>query len=269
MIPPAGECVWGCESGQPFNREHIIGKQFAKAIGMPFPVSVSWGELHRVTSEHLPHGESVEKELGVVLDDRVCERCNKQWMKRLDDRTIKFLRPALDSEASIAIALKQQLDLARWATKVALLLALWFHDQPRVRDGAVVEPNYVPADNFTRLYRDTAGLPKHTHVWIGAVAPWVPVSECMVTSEGIQSQEGKVGYYTTFRLQRMIFFVLGVSTAYAHPLDMWLDAERLVGQPETMTRIWPMLEPVIHWPPPHRLDADALTRLVQPKPDRR
>ncbi len=236
---------------------------------MSFPVSVSWGELRRDTGEHVSHGQGVENELGIVLDDRVCERCNNGWMKRLDDRVAKFMAPSLDSEANVSLSLAQQLQLARWATKVALLLALWFHDQPRVRDVALVELNYVPANNFTRLYKNSTMLPEHTHVWIGAVAPWVPVSECMVTSEGVHGALGSVGYYTAFRLRRMVFFVVGASITYAHPLDKWLDAERLVGQPQTMLRIWPPLEPVIHWPPPNRLEAEQLTRLVQPKPDRR
>jgi hypothetical protein len=268
VIPPAGSCVWGCESNAPFNREHIIGKQFAKALGMPFPIRVGWGDLHRPTGLMGEHGTTTENELGIVLDDRVCKRCNENWMKKLDDRTMKFMWPALHHRGQVGINRKQQLDLARWATKVGLLLALYFHDQPKDPRSQRKQRNYVPADNFTELFRNSAGLPRHTHVWFGAVAPTEVISECFVSTEGIRDASGPVGYYTTIRLRRLVFFVTGLSIAYEHPVDDWIDAERIVDKPKTMTPIWPAREPIIEWPPPRHLYARELARLIQVTPNR-
>lgn len=114
-LPSLGECIW-CGKTE-MTEEHVIDQQFAKALGVPYPVSSFWGDAR------LP-GDTGE----VKLEDRVCRTCNQNWMKKLDDQTIRFLRPALKSLGTIEMDLKQQRTFARWATKVALLLEIRAHD---------------------------------------------------------------------------------------------------------------------------------------------
>jgi hypothetical protein len=101
---PSSECIWGCDSGQPFDREHIIAKQVADAMGMPYPVPMAWGDYDVSGGERLKHGEVEEKELAIVLENRVCKRCNRKWMKALDDRMLIFMRDTLATEASVELS---------------------------------------------------------------------------------------------------------------------------------------------------------------------
>ena len=269
MIPPKGSCVWGCGSDAPFNQEHIIGRQFAKALGMPFPVPIKWGDIERSTGREIMHGETTESELAICLDDRVCKRCNSNWMKKLDDLTARFMRPALEREGRVYLDAKKQLHVARWANKVALLLALWFHDQPMDPRSHRKERNYVPADNFTRLYGRSKELPKYTRVWFGAINPPLSVSECFITADSITSAHGRVGYLAAFRLKRIVFFVSGLDVSYDGPLEDWPNPERVIRDRRAMKRLWPLNEQVVEWPPPARLQADDLASVVKLAPDRR
>jgi hypothetical protein len=268
VIPPAGECVWGCESGQPFNCEHIIGRQFAKAIGMPFPVPISWGEIERATGRDIEHGSAVEDELAICTDDRVCERCNRRWMKKLDDRAVKALRPALRANERVYLDQKQQLTVSRWAVKVGLLLALWFHDQPTDPQSKRKGPVYVPADNFHRLYANSTSVPENTCVWLGAIDPGIPISECFIAAEGVNSRASgePAGYYSIFRLRRVIFFVCGFSLQYKVPPAESINPLACMRDPRAMRRLWPPREAIVEWPPPTYLQADDHARLVQGQP---
>jgi len=266
MGPQFGECVWGCGSDAPFNQEHIIGRQFAKALGMPFPVPIKWGDIERSTGREIMHGEALEKELAICLDDRVCERCNGNWMKKLDDLTVRFMRPALEHEGRVQLESKKQLHVARWANKVGLLLALWFHDQPMDSRSHRKGRNYVPANNFTRLYEKSRELPKYTRIWVGAIDPALPVSECFVTADSIRSASGSVGYLAAFRLKRIVFFVSRLDVTYDGPLEDWPNPERVTKDRRAMRRLWPTSERVIEWPPPARLQADDLDAVIKLAP---
>lgn len=269
MIPPAGECVWGCGSGQPFNCEHIIGKQFAKAIEMPFPVPITWGEVERSTGAEIEHGQALEKELAICTDDRVCKRCNSQWMKRLDDLTVRAMRPALKDGEPVELDTKKQLIVSRWATKVALLLTLWFYDQPPNPRSLRNRPIYVPADNFHRLYARSKGLPENTSVWIGAMDPTQLLpSECSIMAEGIHHAPSRepAGYYSVFQLRRVLFFVCGFSLNYDVSLADSLHPEQCTRDGRAMQRLWPSSTSVVEWPPPAYLQTDDQDRVVQLQP---
>ena len=271
MTPQAGECVWDCGSNQPFNREHIIGRQFAKAIGMPFPVPITWGEIERSTGRDFKHGQALEKELAICTDDRVCQRCNGQWMKKLDDRTVKAMRPALRANERVHLNQQKQLTVSRWATKVGLLLALWFHDQPLAPNSQLKAPIYVPADNFSRLYSRSTSLPENTTVWFAAVDPTVPISECfiMASSIGRRPSGEPAGYYSIFRLRRVLFFVCGFSLDYKVLPAESLNPAACTRDQRAMRRLWPTREAVVEWPPPAYLDTEDHARLVQGQPYRR
>jgi hypothetical protein len=269
VIPPSGQCVWGCESGHPFNREHIIGKQIAEAMGMPFPVRISWGDIHRSTGVEIERGDRVEREgLEIVLDDRVCERCNNQWMRKLDERMLAFMRPTLETEAPVQLDLRKRLTLARWATKVGLLLALYLHDQPLAdADSEGMGKGYAPADNFTALYRHSMEVPDRTQVWAGMLDPVIDVSESEVSVLAIPvySTPGPVGYYVLFSFKRLVFFVAGLDLGYgaAYP-DDWTQPERRVSDSRALARIWP--SETVALPPLAYLEPDDYRVIVEGQP---
>ncbi len=101
--------MW-CER-KDFTREHIIGHQVAKALDVTPPVKSYWGDF-------VMPGDKGE----VYIDDRVCDTCNRNWMRKLDNKVMQFMRPSIRHEARVQIEAGQQELLAMWATKVALLL---------------------------------------------------------------------------------------------------------------------------------------------------
>jgi hypothetical protein len=238
---------------------------------MPFPVPISWGEIERATGRDFEHGQTVEKELAICTDDRVCERCNAQWMRRLDNRAAQALRPALRASECVRLDQKKQLMVSRWATKVGLLLALWFHDQPISAQSHLKAPVYAPADNFHRLYSRSKTLPENTGVWFAAMDRTVPISECFIMASTVSERTSgePAGYYSVFRLRSVLFFVCGFSLAHKVPPAESLNPAVCPRDPRAMRRLWPTRETVVEWPPPAYLDADDHARVVQGQPYRR
>jgi len=267
VIPPAGKCVWGCDSGKPFNQEHIIGKHVAKALDISFPVPMNWGDIHRSTGEIVDHGERLEDELKIVLADRVCERCNGQWMRKLDKRMLQFMWNTLRHEERVQLNAGKQQTLALWATKVGLLLALWFHDQPF--DAEHLGPSFAPADNFLAVGKHMRP-PERTRIWIGAIAPTVSVREFSMSASALyeiptDAEPIPRGYYTVVQLKRLVLFVTGWELDYADYVGQGPNAEAIV-RARALSRIWPMSERVVEWPPPSYLESDDLDNLVKAQP---
>lgn len=272
MLPPPGKCVWGCESGKPFNREHIIAKHVAEALGMPFPVPMAWGDIQRSTGRQIDHGERLEDELAVTLDDRVCQRCNSQWMKKSDDRMLRFMWGTLRNGDRVQLNAKNQAVLTLWANKVGLLLALWLHDQP-LTDPQItgVGKSYAPADNFLALFKHQKP-PKRTRIWIGAIADTAAVREVGVRASQIRaSRDGgeafPCGYYVLFHLKRLVFLVSGWNLDWPDEILDWANPERILADSRAMRRLSPLRERVVEWPPPARLELDDLNKLISGEPD--
>ena len=97
MLGPSTECIWGCGRSD-FNQEHVIGKQFAKAMNLPYPLVQHWADYGR-----LIHA------LEIVINDRVCTTCNGKWMKRLDDRIRTLMGPSITDDAAVDISSAEQL----------------------------------------------------------------------------------------------------------------------------------------------------------------
>jgi hypothetical protein len=261
--PPFGTCVW-CERDH-FAVEHIIGVQFAKALGIRYPVAQKWG------FQPLP-GKLAE----ISLENRVCLTCNQNWMRKLDNRVMQFLKPTIQHETPVELNLRKQETLAVWATKVALLLLLRQHDltlaHPALNE-LVGASTYVPGDNFEAMRKSKRRPPEHTRVWMGAVSPgeWVPgfiytsgtiVSHDVTRSSRIGTRV-RHGYYTLFGLRRLIFYVTGyrADAPYATDPEASRRAELFVDRPK-VRRLWPSTERVLRWPPPDHLSTEDLERLV-------
>jgi hypothetical protein len=251
MLAPSTECVWGCGRSN-FNEEHVIGRQFAKAMNLPDPLIMRWADYAR--QEHA---------LEIVLNDRVCEGCNSRWMKKLDDRVRKLMGPSIIDGAPVDISSVEQLRLARWAMKVALLLMLWVHDEcaehpelleaTRAQEPGRTDEPYVPVDDFAdvgRRHRPPSGV----LIWIGAASDEIPdfFTSVSALSRPAEPVPERFGYYAMFALRRLIVFVAaGLQNALDGPLadidPATLDLDKLV-------LIWPRSTASVHWP-----SAQALT----------
>jgi hypothetical protein len=270
LIAPSEKCVYDCGSTAPFNREHIIAKQVAEAMGMEFPVPVRWGAYRLVDGESIEHGETEEDELGIVLENRVCLRCNANWMKKADDRMLGFMRPALAETGPVELIKSRQEILAVWATKVGQLLALWFHDNPQLPDGT--GEAFVPPNNLARLYARIRP-PERTRVWVGSVEDSAGLpSEVDAKPKTIRVQltEGgpalPVGYVTQLRLRRLVFLVSGWDLDFPADVPDFPNPGSVLGNPAAMIPIWPIESETFPWPPERRLSPEDLDRLLQAKP---
>src|SRR5271163_4694562 len=164
MLGPSTDCVWGCGRNN-FNREHVIGRQFANRLDLPHPMVMRWGSYG-----------SMRAELEVVVEDRVCTGCNGRWMKKLDDEVREILGPSIMEGATVSVARGEQRTVARWALKVGLLLMLWTHDECeehpelladiRTQEGREHDEPYVPLDDF-RWMGQRHEPPPHAAIWLG------------------------------------------------------------------------------------------------------
>jgi hypothetical protein len=255
-LPPTGTCVFRCGSGKPLNEEHIIGQQVAAAMDLDYPIPMSWGHMKHATLDRFEVGGREDEKLEVTLRSRVCEGCNGGWMRKLDESMIEFMRPTLGNHAPVELTESKQRVLARWATKVALLLAVWMHDEPQL---AMQPQMWVPPDNFPALHKHH-GCPKHTRVWMAAMAD-IPVSELFVTGRRIAVQDGPTGYWVMFKLKRLVFYVTGVEVGYRGPIPD-RNPDRFVTS-GALVPIWKQASHTARWPPSAQLSPGGAGGVVQ------
>jgi hypothetical protein len=263
MTPPRGKCVW-CDRID-FTQEHIIGRQFTKALNIAHPVTQAWGDFI------LP-GNTGE----VVLDDRVCLTCNGSWMRKLDNKVMKFLHGPLSSGQRVQVNLRDQAILAVWATKIALLLALRSADLTETYPELVaMGSTYAPDDNFAALYKNLRRPPDGTSVWIGSIDPgegWPQYASAGVALAAFEAvppsqilQPVEHGYIEVFSLGSLIFCVNGWALDYkGNRPDV--NPQGIVGR-NAMAQIWPNTQSVVDWPPVKNLVTQDLERVVQTPAD--
>jgi hypothetical protein len=259
VTPPLGKCVW-CD-GIDFTEEHIIGRQFAKALGIRYPVESHWGDFI------LPNNASE-----ITLRDRVCKTCNLNWMRKLDNRIMKFMRPSIHHEERTQLNQRKQAALATWATKVALLLQLRTHDlvvaHPELYESGF---GYVPDDNLAAIRRCKSRPPERTRVWLGAVHSHDVLPKFAHCGGGLAAFEDseqhnglalpvRHGYFELFVLGRLVFYLTGWEIAYDKEMPD-INPQAIVGG-RAMRRIWPTSEQVTEWPPQQRLGTNDLERMV-------
>jgi hypothetical protein len=256
VTPPSGKCVW-CERTD-FTEEHIIGRQFAKAVGISYPLPFYAGPFE------LPERQ------GVVLNDRVCDTCNKNWMRKVDNKAMKGMGGALrPNEARIHLTQPHQQWVSMWATKVALLLQLQQIDllarHPELAENG--DRAWVPDEHFAAIEKDKRRPPVGTKVWIGSLHRSDPIKAKFWervgsfdaweknTSAGLVLPQ-RCGYFVLFALRRFVVYVNGF-VATPDPPDLTM----LVGR-GAFRRIWPISERVAEWPPPQTLSESDLSLLT-------
>jgi hypothetical protein len=204
VIPLKGPtCIWGCGRSN-FNREHIIGRNVAKHLGVDYPVGVQLGD-------------SPSQQTETVLEGRVCKGCNGGWMEKLDARMVEFMGGTLKETPGGRVELPKgrQERLGRWAVKIALLVQVWMHDLHEAQPDLDLEPPHAAADHFRKL---RGGHPQTaTRVWVGASPEFreVPVASMSMpnllpesTATGIELLVPH-GYHCVFTLRSVVFFVVG------------------------------------------------------------
>jgi hypothetical protein len=262
MLAPSTECIWGCGRSN-FNQEHVIGRQFAEAMNLPYPLVQQWADYGR-----LIHA------LEIVVNDRVCMGCNGRWMRKLDDRVRKLMGASITEGVAVDISSVEQLRLARWAMKVALLLMLWVHDEcaqhpelleaVRAREGRTDEP-YVPLDHFAdvgKRHRPPDGV----LVWIGAASDELPdyFSSVSALARPAKPVPERFGYYSMFALRHLVVYVLsGIQDAN----DGLVGFRPEILAPGKLVLIWPRSTEPVHWPPQQKVTTADVGSLTASEPD--
>jgi hypothetical protein len=263
MLEPSTECVWGCRRSN-FNEEHIVGKQFAKALDLPYPLAMMWADYWRME----------QKLLSVVINDRVCEGCNGRWMRKLDDRVRKLMGPSITDGAPVDICSVEQLRLARWAMKVALLLMLWVHDEcakhpellaaTHAREPGRTDEPYVPVEHFAdvgKRHRPPDGV----LIWIGAASDELPdfFSSVSALSRPAEPSPERFGYYAMFALRHLVVYVIaGIQDPDSGLVGF--DPTNLA--PGKLVPIWPRSTGPVHWPPAQKITAADVGNLTASDP---
>ncbi len=225
-------------------------------MNLDYPIPFSWGHMAHATLAREEVGERLDDKLEITIRERVCEGCNGGWMRKLDESMLKFMAPALSEYATVELSENDQRMLARWATKVALLLALWMHDDPLLSQRLRM---WVPSDNFPILHTHL-GCPKHTRVWMAAMAP-IPVSDVFATGRRLTVDGRPVGYWVMFKLKRLVFYVTGVEVGHDGPV-IEREPTRFVAS-GALVPIWPPAGDVVEWPPSVQLSPEGAGGLVQ------
>ncbi len=119
--PVAGTtCAW-CGS-TPLAREHLVPFWLGEVLADAFGVDDGYDfGFEFIDSDGNRTARSHPQRRPEVVVKAVCERCNNGWMSALEAGVRPFLEPMVrGSEARLTVA--DQVALARWAAKVAVLL---------------------------------------------------------------------------------------------------------------------------------------------------
>jgi hypothetical protein len=178
-------------------------------------------------------------------------------MSDLEAAVQSFIVPALNGSGTLDLSQSQCLQVARWATKIALLLELsltWTN-----RGG------YVPPDHLSWLH-DHRSPPPDTQVWLGAVDAENHLIFWSATSRWGFSRDAPKGYVATFTIGYVLFQVFGRDLPGTEP-----DLPRSpMKQPSTLEEfllpVWPGVS-AFHWPPTvgfHWEDLDRIWPTADP-----
>ncbi len=242
-------CRWGHEAEE-LSEEHIFGRGWVERV-MPLPEGAKFRHRHSRLKGQPPFGADGERGFDVFWEARdasfvtpgICKKCNNTWMDEMDKATYPFIDPLVSGEAR-TLGLDAQEQIARWATKVGLLLDPHL-DRPTLPEG------------FWSAFHGTRQPFPDSHVWVARYdLPYgqhrgggTPTMKSVSTLEGSPS-----GYACTISLNYLVVHML-------IPMDGF-DAVSVARTWESawggyVRRIWPpVLGHAVEWPPPISIRAD-------------
>jgi hypothetical protein len=227
------------------SEEHIIGQQFIKELALPGPFQ------HRVDGKAVGRPKNV---LNITLDKRVCEKCNNEWMARMDDAVIEMLRPSLrldDLTGPISLDPASQRTVATWGVKIALLYALAMHD-----DGHL--DTWVPHNHFHDLYA-ARRPPLKSQVWLSQVEVG-PVPSPYAFAGHVALDGLRFAYNVLFTIGHLVVYVLGWSNVYGQTerVQQLFPYTPPVEITDALLPVWKRRDLVAYWPPGKAIKRDRL-----------
>lgn len=248
----------------PTTKEHIFPFWLREAVGGGGSAThlradgrdpgLAVGEV--LTYDHSWSADDVDVVVRVV-----CASCNSEWMNELDHEVESLIVPLIRSDV-LSISDEQRMLLARWATKIGLLL-----EHTRSTSGLTRRRALVPPDAYHEFWR-TQLPPPEMRIWmfsmhppfIGTVWRTAPVPVASFDLDAARAIRAPNGSLTTFAMG-----MLGFQLMYAPLTAQYHDlAERRtkLGQPFVRV-LWPPTTS-LDWPPPRALEQatfDVITHL--------
>jgi hypothetical protein len=238
-------CAWCGET--PLTREHLLPQWVVELLLSTFPSDEGFDQAYvfaTASGEGKPRAYTVDKPTLVVK--AVCESCNSGWMAALEGEVAPILGPLVCGEYT-EISQADQIILARWAAKVAVLME-HYEDGVVVLDdsdlGTIQNDGIAPMSFLIRLaYREDAAETPFNFLLSSHFAQ--PTSSPDTTA----SDEAEPNSFSvTLGIGHVTFSVIG-GPAMRNP-ERWQDGSTL-----PMT-IWPPTSGGLSWPPQHPVIAN-------------
>lgn len=254
-------CIFCGTVAEP-TKEDALTKWAIRAMKSPGPFTIT--AIDYPGGPRRPVGRPL-RELKLILDDALCERCNCAWLGgQIEKPASRLLGPMAAAIQPTVLTAADQALLAFWAVKTAFLIELAIRQtQPGVR---AVE-GYLPSDvELALMWRD-GKPPKDAMVWLGCVdcearrhLVYEPSSAPVPCADGTLVE----GHLTTFTLGYVAFQVFSLDPLAAEQRGgaRWNDhVPRSLS--DYLPCIWPQLLGTadLSWPP-KQFQSDEWRRLV-------
>src|SRR5260370_10984803 len=192
--------------------------------------------------------------LVVTLRDMVCEECNTGWMHQLEEKVKPFVKPMITNKNGVDLDSTQQRDLARWAVmKVLLMEHVMRQQDPQLR----TTPGYAPSEPELAWLRKEGDPPPRSRVWLGAFdaeGKYVVETQARLLMSASAPGTGNPvpAHMTTLTIGCVLLqvFTTNFVLADAQSLEQY-DADPSQPYNQALVRIWPVKQPIAHWPPSH------------------
>jgi hypothetical protein len=241
------------------SREHIIATQIIDVLArdpreLPLPI-----RLYITLPDGQPktiHGRTSGGRPTLEYTTKVCERCNNEWMNRIDENAMPFLTPMIEGRPVVLDA-DAQATIAVWAMKVVVTA----RSEPN-------NPLHIDASWTDWLYNNQSPIP-NWYVWIGkyiGTAPWWYNPQDVRVQLGPGSAPPAPwidfiqdhGVLATLVIGYVVVQVFGVGGSGV-----------LLGPTEAaFPQIWPNAGATLTWPPAEHIDDSGLplwaNRLMPP-----
>jgi hypothetical protein len=243
--------------GRPTTKEHVFPFWLRQAVG-------GGGDATHLRLEGRERGPGVGDQLAYdrmwaapeadVAVRAVCASCNNGWMNDLDHEVEPLIVPLIRNQPC-EIAEDDQVLLARWSTKIGLLL-----EHTRSRSDLTRRRSLTPPRAYEE-FRRTLLPPPETRIWmfrvhppfIGTVYRTAPVSVAVYDADAARALGAPNGTLTTFAMGMVGFQLMHVPLTPQY-YDLVRRRTRLGEQ--FMRVLWPPTVP-LDWPPPKALEQDT------------
>jgi len=182
---------------------------------------------------------------------QVCSGCNNEWMSEMESRTKPLLVPFVLATRTAPIAPREQISIATWAFKTAIMLAL----------AHPIEEPFVPLEDYSRFYIERKP-PANTWIWVAGLVPiegevvrvaWSQPRQLKYTLHRKGVCREKYGYRLAFSVGSLVIEVI------REPIRGKLERPREAR--DMFTRIRPVSPG--KWPPGLWLSPAGLDDLVE------